>query len=124
MVYVKMTHDLSERPPKVAGPFDRFQITGITIAGLIIVVLINVLPFSLMTNLAIACVPALAAVILFFSRKSQKMVILYMKVLIRNIKALFIGTEVWIHDGNTVYYKKKKVKTEKIRRHKEYKGIK
>lgn len=121
MITVQMTKDIQSRPPRIMGLFTKRQLIGLLAAAAVMLILLIALPFSIGTNFLISLVPAVPVLIIAYYPENQTSPIVYVKYY---IKRAVYGKDVRLHDGNSNYYiRPKQEKEAKIKRHREYQGI-
>lgn len=111
---------MDERPPKILGLLTKKQLLGLVIAALVIIVFTIVLPFGFLANFTIGIFPALPIIVIFFFPSDAISPVTYIAYY---VKELLQGSDTRTHNGNTTYYRKKKAKSEKIKRYRSYKGV-
>ena len=122
MIYVTMTRDINERPPKIFGLVTLRQAVGIGISVVIGALIMILVPVPFVYRFLIALAPALPIMVIAFYPKNETSPLVILKYYINR---LICGPDVYIHDGNSEYYKKKTgTGKPKIKRYANYEGIK
>lgn len=122
MIKVTTTPDIKARPPKIGGLITAKQLLFL-LAALVPAALVMIyLPVDFAIRALIALAVMFPFLLIGWYPESETSPVAYAKGFIRSA---VISEPRRYDDGNTVYYRKKtETKKTKVRRHREYRGIK
>ncbi len=120
MIRVTTTPDIKQRPPKIGGIITARQLIYLILALIPAAFILLFLPIDFAVRILIALVVMFPLLLIGWYPESETSPSAYIKGFIRTS---VISEPKRISDGNTVYYRKKTKKKVKIRRHREYRGI-